>query len=110
MKVCIHRGAHEIGGTCIEVEAQGKRLVLDIGQPLDCPDPEIAALPAVQGFQEDDASLLGVILSHPHQDHYGLAHRLPESTCFLLGEAAERILRLLRTSHRPGELSSMSFI
>jgi ribonuclease J len=84
MKVCIHRGAHEIGGTCIEIESQGKRLVLDIGQPLDCPDPEMAVLPAVQGFQEEDASLLGVILSHPHQDHYGLAHRLPESTCFLL--------------------------
>jgi len=93
MRVCIHRGAHEIGGTCIEVESQGKRLVLDIGQPLDCPDPEMAVLPAVQGFQEYDASLLGVILSHPHQDHYGLAHRLPESTCFLLGEAAERILK-----------------
>jgi len=93
MKVCIHRGAHEIGGTCIEIEAQEKRLVLDIGQPLDCPDPETAVLPAVQGFQEEDASLLGVILSHPHQDHYGLAHRLPESTCFLLGEAAERILK-----------------
>ena len=93
MKVCIHRGAHEIGGTCIEIESQGKRLVLDIGQPLDCPDPETALLPAVQGFQEDDASLLGVILSHPHQDHYGLAHRLPESTRFLLGEAAERILK-----------------
>jgi ribonuclease J len=33
MRVCIHRGAHEIGGTCIEIEAQGKRLVLDIGPP-----------------------------------------------------------------------------
>jgi len=93
MKVCIHRGAHEIGGTCIELESQGKRLALDIGQPLDCPDPETAVLPAVQGFQEADASLLGVILSHPHQDHYGLAHRLPESTRFLMGEAAERILK-----------------
>jgi ribonuclease J len=39
MKVCIHRGAHEIGGTCIAIESQGKRLVLDIGQPLDYPDP-----------------------------------------------------------------------
>jgi ribonuclease J len=93
MKVCIHRGAKEIGGTCIEIESQGKRLVLDIGQPLDCPDPETAIMPAVKGFQEADPSLLGVILSHPHQDHYGLAHRLPESTRFLMGAAAERILK-----------------
>jgi ribonuclease J len=93
MKVCIHRGAKEIGGTCIEIESQGKRLVLDIGQPLDCPDPELAVMPEVKGFAEEDASLLGVILSHPHQDHYGLAHRLPESTHFLMGAAAERILQ-----------------
>jgi len=93
MKVCIHRGAKEIGGTCIEIESQGKRLVLDIGQPLDCPDPETAVMPAVKGFQEADDSLLGVIISHPHQDHYGLAHRLPESTHFLMGAAAERILK-----------------
>ena len=25
MRVCIHRGTKEIGGTCIEVEASGKR-------------------------------------------------------------------------------------
>jgi ribonuclease J len=93
MKVCIHRGAKEIGGTCIEIESQGKRLVLDIGQPLDCPDPELAVMPEVKGFAEEDASLLGVILSHPHQDHYGLAHRLPESTHLLMGAAAERILQ-----------------
>jgi ribonuclease J len=93
MKVCIHRGAKEIGGTCIEIESQGKRLVLDIGQPLDCPDPELAVMPEVKGFKVEDASLLGVILSHPHQDHYGLAHRLPESTRFLMGAAAERILK-----------------
>jgi ribonuclease J len=93
MKVCIHRGAKEIGGTCIEIESQGKRLVLDIGQPLDCPDPETTVMPAVKGFQEGDDSLLGVILSHPHQDHYGLAHRLPKSIRFLMGEATERILK-----------------
>ena len=35
MKVRIHRGTREIGGTCIEVEAQGKRIALDVGLPLD---------------------------------------------------------------------------
>ncbi len=93
MKLCIHRGSKEIGGTCIEIESQGKRLVLDIGQPLDCPDPAEADLPAVTGFREEDESLLGVVISHSHLDHYGLAHRLPESTPFLMGAAAERIIR-----------------
>jgi len=66
--------------------------VLDIGQPLDCPDPELAALPNVPGFRKEDDSLLGVILSHPHLDHYGLSHRLPKETPVLMGAAAQRIL------------------
>jgi mRNA degradation ribonuclease J1/J2 len=33
--VCIHRGSHEIGGSCVEVEYQSQRLVLDAGRPLD---------------------------------------------------------------------------
>ena len=67
-------------------------MVLDIGQPLDCTDPETAALPEVSGFRNEDRSLLGVLISHPHLDHYGLAHRLPEDTPFFMGPAAKRIL------------------
>ena len=31
----VHRGAHEIGGSCAEVEHERSRVVLDIGLPLD---------------------------------------------------------------------------
>lgn len=91
MRVCIHRGTQEIGGTCIEVEARGQRIVLDVGLPLDG-DLASAELHPIAGFAAPDASLLGVIISHPHQDHYGLAHLLPEETTFLLGKAAQSIL------------------
>ena len=37
MRIRVHRGTQEIGGTCIEVEAQGKRIALDVGLPLDAP-------------------------------------------------------------------------
>jgi ribonuclease J len=90
--ICVHRGTHEIGGTCIELESQGKRLVLDIGLPLDAADPAAVPLPVIPGFAAIDDSLMGVVISHAHQDHYGLAHRLPEKTPILIGEAAERIL------------------
>lgn len=92
MRVCIHRGAKQIGGTCIEVESQGKRLVLDIGTPLDVDDPDRVPLPPVPGLTAKDPSLLGIVLSHPHMDHYGMAFRVPKSTTFLMGEAAQRIL------------------
>jgi len=35
VRVRIHRGAHEIGGSCVEVEPQGQRFVLDVGRPLN---------------------------------------------------------------------------
>ena len=92
MRACIHRGTKEIGGTCVEIESQGRRVVLDVGQPLDLADPDQMPLHPVRGFDRPDPSLLGVILSHPHQDHYGLAYRLPKDTLFLIGKAAERVL------------------
>lgn len=92
MKVCIRRGATQIGGTCIEIESQDKRIVLDLGTPLDADDSAKVELPAVPGFDKEDPSLLGVILSHPHMDHYGLAFRVPKTTTFLMGKAAKRIL------------------
>ncbi len=92
MKLCIHRGTQEIGGTCIEIESQGKRLVLDVGLPLDVIDPDGFPLHAVPGFDTPDPSLLGVVVSHPHQNHDGLAYRLPKETPFLIGKAAESIL------------------
>jgi ribonuclease J len=92
MRICIHRGTQEIGGTCVEVESQGRRLVLDVGLPLDAVDSDQFPLHPICGFAEPDESLLGVVISHPHQDHYGLAYRLPLETTFLIGKAAQSIL------------------
>jgi ribonuclease J len=82
----------EIGGTCVEIESNGKRIVLDAGLPLDVDDPEVFPLHPVKGFSAPDPDLLGVVISHPHRDHYGLAYRLPKETPFLIGKAAEAIL------------------
>jgi ribonuclease J len=92
MRICIHRGTREIGGTCVEIESENMRLVLDVGLPLDAPNPDAVPLHPIKGFDAPHDSLLGVLISHPHQDHYGLAHRLPEETTFLIGEAASAIL------------------
>ena len=91
MKLRIHRGTKQIGGTCIEIEAQGKRIALDVGLPLDAADDEDAhesLLPAVPGFRERDDGLLGVLISHPHQDHYGLARYIRPQVPIHIGEHA----------------------
>ena len=94
MRACIHRGTQEIGGTCIELESQGVRIALDVGLPLDAGDDEAKSLlPAVPGFRTPDDSLLGVVISHPHQDHYGLARHIRPDVPVYIGEAANSILK-----------------
>lgn len=94
MRVRIHRGAQEIGGNCVELEADGRRLVLDLGLPLDADSRQPVPLPDIEGLNEDgDGSLLGIIVSHAHPDHYGLLPQLASDVPVYIGEAAERILR-----------------
>ena len=79
MRACIHRGAHQIGGSCVELESQGKRLLIDLGLPLDAEENSADLLPAVKGLREPDEDLLGVVISHSHMDHYLLlAHARPD--------------------------------
>ena len=93
MRVRIHRGSREIGGNCVELEVGAKRLVLDLGLPLDTSPTEEVALPDVPGLAFwDDPSLIGVILSHPHQDHYGLVAKTDPSLPVYVGRAAAAIL------------------
>jgi Cft2 family RNA processing exonuclease len=33
VRICIHRGTQEIGGSCVELSAGGKRILLDLGKP-----------------------------------------------------------------------------
>jgi ribonuclease J len=66
MRVCIHRGSKQIGGSCVEVESLGQRLLIDLGLPLDAENNSIEYLPAVAGLDGNDPSLLGIFISHPH--------------------------------------------
>lgn len=92
MRVRIHRGCHEIGGNCIEVESAGARIVLDLGRPLDAPAGETLPLPPIRGLDGKDPSLLAVLISHPHQDHYGLVAGVSRQLPVFIGRAASDIL------------------
>jgi ribonuclease J len=77
----------------VEVEArEGSRIVLDLGRPLDAAWEEQVQLPDVAGLRSPDPSLLGVLISHPHADHYGLAGDLEVEVPIYLGEEAARLL------------------
>lgn len=93
MRACIHRGAREVGGSCVEVEHEGWRILLDLGLPLTAGIDAESRLPAVTGLAGGDASLLGIIVSHGHPDHWGLVPDAHKDVPVFIGEATQRILR-----------------
>jgi ribonuclease J len=92
MNIIIHRGSNQIGGSCVEVESQGKRLLIDLGLPLDAEGAPRQFLPKVSGLDGKDSSLLGILISHPHQDHFGLLAEVAPTIKTGMGPAARRIL------------------
>jgi ribonuclease J len=92
-RACIHRGARQIGGSCVELECRGERLVLDLGRPLDAEPDDDVALPSISGLEGSDDSLRGVVITHGHPDHYGLVGAIAPSVPVYIGEAAARVLR-----------------
>ncbi len=83
MRIVIHKGASEIGGTCIELSHDEGTVLLDIGLPLaeDSVPVDIASM-------NPDA----VIVSHPHQDHFGLIESLDDDMPVYIGELSRRLM------------------
>jgi ribonuclease J len=79
MRARIHRGAAQIGGSCVELEHDGARLVIDLGLPLGTDTDVAQPLPNVPGLTSSADNLLGVIISQNHPDHDGLLGQLSDS-------------------------------
>jgi ribonuclease J len=94
MRFCIHRAASQVGGNCIEVEAGGHSILLDLGLPLGAEKASPALLPSVLGIDGSQrGNVLAVVLSHPHQDHYGLLVCANPDWTVYVAAGAERLLR-----------------
>jgi ribonuclease J len=87
----VHRATDQIGGNCIEVAAKGGRLILDVGRPLDAPADATGLIPDSLDVKAPNTSIL---ISHPHQDHYGLLEETPPSWPVYSGAATQRLIRL----------------
>ncbi len=111
MRLIIHRGTNEIGGSCVELIADNMSLILDIGMPLvDKDRQEIdqtlfkkktftellkeGLLPDVEGLYKDTGRIKGILISHPHADHFGLLKFVDPSIPVYMGEPTGKIIRL----------------
>ena len=102
MKVCIRRGATQIGGSAVEVVADnGQRIVLDIGLPLDAENNTPDFLPDIKGLTEKTDDLLGILISHAHQDHYAAGKWIDPAISVFMGKATKTIMEAARDCHLP---------
>ncbi len=114
MRITIHRGSKEIGGSCVEVATGKTRVIVDLGMPLvapwnkkqkfesvDCVRKsskellDMGVLPAAKGLYAMDGegpNIDAVLLSHPHQDHYGLLGHIRSEIPVYLSDGARRII------------------
>jgi len=82
----------------------GGRLILDVGRPLDAPKGAKGLLPKTLDIRQ---AVDGVLISHPHQDHYGLLEELPSDWPVYSGRWAGRLMQL--TAKIFGEVPALDY-
>ena len=96
MKIVIHRGAKQVGGTCIEVISGKSSILLDLGLPLtfEFGDDIQACLPQplFSELTKKPEKIKALFLSHAHLDHYGLAGCLPSQIPVYLSSATKILM------------------
>ena len=110
MNFKIHRGTKEIGGSCVEIWTDSTRIVVDFGMPLVNPDKtqfdsrsinnlsvyELITKGILPDIKElyDDKGNTALVLSHAHQDHFGLIKYVNANCEIYLGEATQKLIEI----------------
>lgn len=96
MNIIIHRGTHQIGGSCIELSTQNTRIIFDVGQELlSIDDIELVnrqkkiSVPGL--FNDTEKNVDALFISHYHGDHIGLLGEVCKNIPVFMGEKAARI-------------------
>ena len=93
MEINIIRGQNQIGGSIIEVSSKNTKIILDVGSNLE--DKEIV-VPEIEGLFKGKAKYDGVLISHYHSDHEGLATKILPEIPIYMGEKSYEIHKVTR--------------
>ena len=92
MKLCIHRGTHQIGGTAAEIATATTRILIDMGDELSL-DPDFVSAPLhIPGVTDDDGRCDAVLFTHYHGDHTGQMLRIRPEIPLYAGMLAKNIM------------------
>lgn len=107
-RVIIHRGSRTIGGSCIEIQSGGHRILIDLGSPLmlpgggklneeylEHPSVENGVLPDVQGLYKDSVpEVSAVLISHAHLDHCGLINHIHDDIPVCVSKGSNELIQI----------------
>ena len=95
MTLTIHRGTHEIGGSCIEIRTDKAKILIDLGMPLDYDKHTTEEQTQIRSdAAEWCKGVDALFLSHAHADHYGFLGLLPQDTPIYATEETFAMLAL----------------
>lgn len=93
MKITIHRGANQIGGSVTEYEHKGWRLFVDFGEQL--PGAPVSEPLDVEGLTKGDLSKSAILITHYHGDHIGNIHQIPNDVPVFMGKLGLKIQNIV---------------
>ena len=94
MKLCIHRGTHQIGGIAAEISTATTRILIDMGDELSL-DPNFVSAPLnIPSVTDGNGRCNAVLFTHYHGDHTGQMLRIRPEIPIYAGALAKDIMRL----------------
>lgn len=93
MKITIHRGQNQIGGSIIEIASNTTKIILDAGSELD---EEVPVAPEIDGLFSGKTAYDAVFISHYHGDHLGLCDQVLPEIPIYIGKGAAAVTNTAR--------------
>lgn len=126
MKLLIHRGTHEIGGSCVELRAGNNKILIDFGMPLVDARQEpfdarilsgksvedlkkLKVLPNIKGlYKGAEKGVDAIFISHAHMDHYGLLQYAHPDIPIYMSQGAKQLIEIsdIFTPNKIGKINT----